>query len=220
MARVLVVGDIHIPAEHPGYLDFCRRVRRRWRCDTIVLIGDVFDWHAISFHDASLEADTAAQEYEEARRRVAKWHKAFPDARVCIGNHDCRVERLAASAGVPAQFVRSYNETWGTAGWDWQHDHFLDGVHYLHGIGLSGQRPALRAAIASMTPTVAGHVHSQGGVAWSAAPGGKSVWGMDVSCGVDINHPAMQYGKNLISKPVLGCGVVIDGHPYYERFQP
>jgi len=30
----------------------------------------------------------------------------------------------------------------------------------------------------------------------------------------------MAYGKHLLSRPVLGCGVVIDGHPYYERFQP
>jgi hypothetical protein len=43
---------------------------------------------------------------------------------------------------------------------------------------------------------------------------------MDTGCGVDGNHPAMAYGKHLLSRPVLGCGVVIDGHPYYERFEP
>lgn len=219
MARVLAVGDIHIPAEHAGYLDFCRSIRRKWRCDAVVLIGDVFDWHAISFHQKELGADTAEQEYAEARQRVAKWHKAFPKAKVCIGNHDCRVERLASSAGVPPMFVRSYNETWGTDGWEWDNDHHVDGVHYLHGTGLSGQRPALRAATASMIPTVCGHVHSQAGVAWSVGPG-RSLWGLDTGCGVDITHPAMQYGKNLLSKPVLGCGVVIEGHPYYERFEP
>ena len=26
----------------------------------------------------------------------------------------------------------------------------------------------------------------------------------------------MSYGKNLIKKPVISCGVVIDGHPYLE----
>jgi len=70
-----------------------------------------------------------------------------------------------------------------------------------------------------MTPTVCGHVHSQAGVAWSAGPG-LNVWGMDTGCGVDGDHPAMAYGKHLLSRPVLGCGVVIDGHPYYERFEP
>ena len=217
--RVLAVGDIHLPAEHPGYLDFVRGVRRKWRTTETVLIGDVFDWHAISFHAKSLEASTALDEFEEARKRLRHWLKAFPDAKVCIGNHDERVERLAASAGVPPQFVRSYAETWGTDGWDWQHEHHIDGVRYYHGTGLSGQRPSLRAAIASMTPTVCGHVHSQAGVAWSAGPG-LSVWGMDTGCGVDSSHPAMSYGRNLLSRPVLGCGVVIDGHPYYERFQP
>lgn len=219
MARVLAVGDIHIPAEHQGYLGFVRGVRRRWRCDEVVLIGDVFDWHAISFHAKSHDAPTALGEYEEARKRVKEWVKAFPTARVCIGNHDERVERLASSAGVPPQFVRSYAETWDTDGWDWKHEHHIDGVRYYHGTGLSGQRPALRAAIASMTPTVCGHVHSQAGVAWSVGPG-LSVWGMDTGCGVDGDHPAMAYGRHLLSRPVLGCGVVIDGHPYYERFEP
>ena len=217
--RVLAVGDIHIPAEHPGYLEFVRGVRRKHRCDRVVLIGDVFDWHAISFHAKNENAPTAIGEYEEARKRVRAWHKAFPGALVCIGNHDERVERLAASAGVPAQFVRSYNETWETPSWEWYHEHFLDGVRYFHGTGLSGQRPSLRAATASMTPTVCGHVHSQAGVSWSAGPG-LGVWGMDTGCGVDSSHPAMAYGRNLLSRPVLGCGVVIDGHPYYERFQP
>ncbi|WP_287019910.1 metallophosphoesterase [Herbaspirillum sp.] len=217
--RVLAVGDIHIPAEHPEYLDFCRSIRRKWRTKQVVLIGDVFDWHAISFHQRELEADTADQEYAVARERVAKWHRAFGEGtKVCIGNHDCRVERLAASAGVPSQFVRSYNETWNTPGWDWQTDHHIDGVHYLHGTGLSGQRPALRAATASMIPTVCGHVHSQAGVAWSAGPS-CSLWGLDTGCGVDVNHPAMNYGRNLLTKPVLGCGVVIDGHPYFERME-
>jgi hypothetical protein len=26
----------------------------------------------------------------------------------------------------------------------------------------------------------------------------------------------MQYGANYIKKPVISCGVVIDGHPYLE----
>ena len=39
---------------------------------------------------------------------------------------------------------------------------------------------------------------------------------MDVSCGVDDQHPAMRYGKNLLTRPVLGAGVVLDGVPYYE----
>lgn len=219
MARVLAIGDLHLPAAHPEYLAFVRGVRRRWKTDTTVFIGDVFDWAAISFHARQPDTPGPLDEYAAARTALVPWLRAFPTARVCIGNHDARVERLAASAGVPPQFIRSYADTWGTPGWEWEHEFHIDGVRYFHGTGLSGQRPALRAALASMTPTVAGHVHSQAGVAWSAGPA-LSVFGLDTGCGVDISHSAMAYGRNLISKPVLGCGVVIDGHPYYERFIP
>lgn len=215
--KVLAVGDIHIPAEHPDYLDFCYNVYEYWECDSVVLIGDVVDHHAISFHSQEPDTPTAADEYEIARERIARWQDYFPKAKVCIGNHDARVERLAASAGVPPQFIRSFSDTWDTPGWEWAHEHFIDGVRYFHGTGLSGQSPALRAALASMTPTVCGHVHSQAGVRWSAGPD-RIVFGLDTGCGLDPSHPAARYGRNLIRRPILGCGVVLGGtHAYHER---
>ena len=216
MARVLAVGDIHIPAEHPGYLDWCISIYDAWECDTVVFIGDIFDWHAISFHAKELDAPTAEQEHAEAYERVQQWARCFSPAKVCIGNHDERVERLAAHAGVPPQFVKSYTETWDTPGWEWDHEHTIDGVLYTHGTGMSGQSPALRAATARMTSVVMGHCHSQAGVRWSAGPD-RIVFGMDTGCGVNPKHPAMRYGRNLVKRPVLGCGVVIDGTPYHER---
>ncbi len=216
--RVLAIGDIHIPAEHPKYLDFCWSVYEYWQCDSVVMVGDIVDWHAISFHARELDAPSAVDEYELARSRIAEWQEWFPKARVCIGNHDERVERLAASAGVPPQFIRSFSDTWDTPEWEWAHEHFVDGVRYFHGTGMSGQRPALRAAMASMTSTVCGHVHSQAGISWSAGPNNTAIFGLDTGAGIDTNHLAARYGKNLIRRPILGCGVVIDGkNPYHER---
>lgn len=215
MARVLAIGDIHLPAEHPEYLEWCWSIYEYWQCDTVVFIGDIFDWHAVTFHEKELDANTAEQEYQEAYDKVQEWVEWFPVAKVCIGNHDARLERLASSAGVPAQFLRSYSETWDTPDWDWGDEWMIDGVRYLHGTGISGQSPALRAARSAMIPTVMGHCHSQFGVKWHAGPD-RVVWGLDTGCGVDLKHPAMRYGKNMLTKPILGCGVVIDGHPYSE----
>ena len=50
MARVLVIGDLHLPAEHPDYYAFIKDVKRKYRTDTTVFIGDIVDHHAISFH--------------------------------------------------------------------------------------------------------------------------------------------------------------------------
>jgi hypothetical protein len=39
---------------------------------------------------------------------------------------------------------------------------------------------------------------------------------MNVGCGVDRKSLAMKYGEDYIRKPVIGCGVVVDGAPYLE----
>jgi hypothetical protein len=91
----------------------------------------------------------------------------------------------------------------------------IDGVHYFHGTGVSGKLAALNAAIKSMMNTVIGHVHSTAGIKWACGPD-RRVFGMDTGCGVDIDHPSMNYGRNHINRPILAAGVVIDGIPYHE----
>ena len=76
--RVLAVGDIHIPAEHPDYLDFCWSVYDYWECDKVVMVGDVVDWHAISFHSRELDAPGPVAEHLEAREKIAEWVEYFP----------------------------------------------------------------------------------------------------------------------------------------------
>ena len=62
---------------------------------------------------------------------------------------------------------------------------------------------------------VMGHVHSVAGVKFGAGP--LERWfGMDVGCLIDRKAWQFAYGKHMPKKPILGCGVVIDGTPYYE----
>jgi predicted phosphodiesterase len=215
MSRILVIGDVHEPASHPGYLQFVQDVGDWWECKKTVFIGDIIDHHCISFHQKDVDADGVSRESEMAYDGVRRWCKAFPKAEVMIGNHDERVFRLAASVNIPARFIVDYKHVWNTPKWDWKRETEIDDVHYFHGTGCSGMRPAANAARASMMSTVIGHCHSSGGVSWCCGPN-KRIFGMDVGCGVDILHPAMAYGKNLIRKPVLSTGVVIDGLPYHE----
>src|SRR4051794_35024646 len=102
--RVLVIGDIHEPVSHPGYLAFCRDLRQRYKCDQVIFIGDVVDWHAVSFHAHHPEAPGPKDEYELAKAGVALWRNEFPKALVCIGNHDERLIRLAETVNIPAKF--------------------------------------------------------------------------------------------------------------------
>lgn len=216
MSRVLVIGDVHEPATHPAYLDFVTEIGEQWGCDRVHFIGDIIDHHAISFHARHPDAPGPKEEYALAMRGVQKWYSRFPNATVSVGNHDERVIRLAASVNIPRYYLREYSETWKTPGWQWHEKLTLDGVLYTHGTGNSGHYPAYNVAKNSCCSVVMGHVHQAAGVKWLCGPKSR-IFGCDTGCGVDVDHIAMDYGKNITKKPVIACAVVLDGvHPIVE----
>lgn len=215
MSKVLVVGDIHAPVTHPAYLRFCRDIADQWGCNRVHLIGDVVDWHAISFHPKHPDAPGASEEYERALACVQEWYAAFPKATVSIGNHDARVLRLAESVNIPSFLVKDYAEAWQTPAWKWEYDTVIDDVYYFHGTDRRGAHPAFNAVRDMGMSVVMGHVHTAGGVKWMCNPH-RRLFGMDTGCGIDDRTAAMAYGKHFRQKSIIGCGVVIDGHPYYE----
>jgi predicted phosphodiesterase len=213
--RTLIVGDIHEPVTHPSYLRFCRHIEAKWRCNKVVLIGDVIDFHGVSFHAKNPNCPGPRDEAEQAQRGIDKWKKAFPIAEVMIGNHDERVIRLAATVGIGKKFIKDFKDAWDTPGWDWKYETVIEDTLLTHGTGSSGVRPAMLRAQQSCMNTIIGHVHSVGGIQWAAGPRHR-LFGMDTGCGIDRKAEAMAYGRDQVRKPVLGCGVLIDGIPYYE----
>lgn len=87
--KVLVIGDIHAPFSKSGYLEFCIKMYRKHKCTDVVFIGDIIDNHYSSFHDSDPDGMGAGEEAEAAKKEVALFYKAFPNAKVCVGNHDC-----------------------------------------------------------------------------------------------------------------------------------
>jgi predicted phosphodiesterase len=215
MSRVLVIGDLHCPAVHPQYLDFVRDVKRKYRTDTTVFIGDVVDHASISFHKKNPEHPAAMDEFKQATESLQKWITAFPKAIITVGNHDERVARLAADAGIPGHYLQEYSTIYRTKNWSWVQSCELDSVYYYHGVGAGSMYPAIHAAKMRLQSVVMGHYHSVAGINWVVGPTSR-VFGMNVGSGVDRFHPAMQYGSAYLKKPIVSCAVVINGHPYLE----
>jgi len=216
MSRVLIVGDVHEPATHPGYLDFVSDIGEEWGCDRVHFIGDIIDHHAVSFHARHPDAPGPKEEYELALYGTQKWYRRFPKATVSVGNHDERVIRLAASVNIPRYYLREYSEVWGTPGWKWSEQTLIDGVLYTHGTGCGGMHPAYNMAKNNCCSVVMGHVHSAAGVKFMCGPKSR-IFGVDTGCGVDSNHLAMDYGRNIARKPIVACAVVLDGvQPFLE----
>lgn len=211
--KVLVIGDTHFPAVHPGYLSFCEDLAEKFGCNKFIHIGDLVDWHTISRFDPQPEADGTLTEYKAAQKCVAKWKKSFPNLVVTEGNHDARCYRQAASVNIPARFLKGYNELWETS-WDWTPSYQLDGVYYFHGTGVSGMYPAMNTMQKMLMSTVMGHIHSAAGINWRANPQTR-MFGMSVGCGVDDRHVAFKYGEHLKVRSVLAAGVVLDGTPQH-----
>lgn len=216
MSRVLVIGDLHAPATNEDYLLFVKRIQKKHKTSKTVFIGDIIDHEAISFHAKNPELPSALDEYSQAIRIVKAWHRSFPNALVCIGNHDIRVNRIAKKEGIPSMYLLPFNDVYGTFGWDWKFEHTIDGVLYTHGTDWGGKTPAFSSAQAARLSIVCGHFHSIAGINYHFN-GNDTIFGMNVGCGVDMNHPTYSYSKHALKRPVLSCGVVIDGHPYLER---
>lgn len=213
--RIGIVGDIHEPFCHPMYGRFCMDVFEQWDVQRVHLIGDIVDNHAISFHESDPNGYGANDEYELAREHVSWWYELFPRATVSIGNHDALHHRRAKREGIPEPFIRSYSDVWATPKWDWQPTHVFDGVLYRHGTGSSGKDAAINQAVQRRCNVVQGHTHCWAGAKFHANDNDR-VFGMNVGCGIDVASYAMAYAKDFAIRPVLGCGVVIDGHPYFE----
>lgn len=215
MSRVLVVGDMHLPWIHPGYLSFIKDMAEQWDTDKTVFIGDVVDLHSISFHQRRPDMPGPSDEHEQALEALRPWTAAFPEARVCIGNHDERLFRKAGAADIPDKFLRTYKEVWDTPKWDWQREHRQDSVIYRHGTGASGIHPAYMASLRLCCSIVIGHTHTNAGIKWVVGPDTRH-FGMDVGCGVDQDALAFAYALENLRRSVLACGVVIDGMPFSE----
>ena len=210
MSVVGVVSDIHLPWAHPKYLQFCKDTFKRFKVNRVVFIGDVVDSHAMSRFEPNPEGYSPGDEIRAATAHLRPWVKAFPKAMVCIGNHDERYQRRAYRYGIPSCLLKSYQEVFNTPGWDWQPEFKIDGVLYIHGTGSTGKDAAMNLALQRRMSTVQGHTHSYAGCKWHANPD-SLIFGMNVGCGIDIDSYAFEYSKPFPVRPVLGCGVVIDG---------
>lgn len=210
-----IVGDVHEPFAHPLYRAFCEDTFEAWGVDRVWFVGDIVDLHAVSFHKPDPNGMSAGDEGSLARAAVAEWVRAFPRAGVAIGNHDERHYRRARAEGIPDMFLRTFREVWGTPNWRWAFSHDVDGVRLQHGTNTSGKDAAINQAVNRRQSVIQGHTHCWAGVKHHASDRDR-IFGMNVGCGIDIDSYAMAYGKDFAIRPVLGCGLLIDGVPFFE----
>lgn len=215
---VMVIPDLQIPFDHEDAIPFLKAVARKMNPTTIVQIGDLVDHHALSKYMSDPDGLSAGDELRATIRRLKQYYRAFPDVDVIIGNHDERLKIKAYEAGIPKAYIRDLDEVLEFVdGWQLFESVEIDEVLYEHGhaLGNGGGNNAFKKAIdANMMNTVYGHFHSAAGIRYFANKK-HLCFAFNVGCLMDGHSYAAQYGKNFPQKPILGCGVVINGVPMF-----
>ena len=193
MSRVLAIPDLHAPCMRRKFPSFLAHTAKKWKTDKVVILGDVADNHLCSTHTKEHDALSPVQEVKATRKQIQQVYDLFPDAIVCEGNHDSRPHLRAAEILMPREYLRDFNDVWGTPKWEWVLETTIDGVCYTHGTGTSGKNAALSLAMSRMESAVIGHVHAFAGVQWVAGPR-KAIFGMNCGCGMDENSYGARYG--------------------------
>ena len=219
--RILVIGDTHCPGMLSSYPAFLKRVYQKYDCNKVVMVGELVDLAAISYHEKHPSLSSVEEETDKARRQVRLLYRAFPKCEWLIGNHDALTERKAGSIGLPMDVLRSYKDLWEVPDWT-VHPRFsryqFENTIYCHGdSGKTGMYAAVKNARDNFINWVQGHCHSEAGVWWTTVES-ASVFGMNVGCGVDRDLLQFAYGKKFNRKPTIGCGIVINGKQAY--FEP
>lgn len=211
MGKIIgVIPDLHIPGHLDDSLEFIQDTFSDHKVNEIICTGDLVDYHYISPFNNEEDALNSEQEAKATIKELKRWKKAFPEMKLCTGNHDERPERAAKAMGLsPKIFLKSINEIYKLPKtWIWKPRWILDKVLYEHGLGSNGMYGCKNTAIKLGTSYVQGHTHAHGAV-FQIPQLTRSLAAMNVGALIDENKYNARYGKNFYKIAMtIGCGIV------------
>lgn len=212
---VLVIPDTHFPFHHEKTILFLKALKKEYRPDIIVHLGDEVDAHALGKWDSDPDGMSAGFELRAALEQLKELYDIFPKVAVCESNHGKRPFRKAFESGIPRAYMRAYREFMeAPSGWEWRDVWDLNNVIYLHGEGYTGRDGAIKAALNNRKSTVIGHIHSWGGIQYSAVQSGL-IFGLNSGCLIDHDAYAFKYAKNYPHKATMGASIVYSHREAY-----
>ena len=217
--RQLYISDTQKPFIHPQALEFILKVKKEFKIedDEVYHVGDDLDFNCLSSFKKNPNSEfTPLGEIEQAKKQLKLWYKYLPKMKLAYSNHVDRISRKAMDAEIPASIIKSYREIIGAPiGWQWRDAWIFNAgremVCVQHGTEYRSARSAINAAIDNgMMNTVTGHIHTNFSINHIRTRN-KKCWAMSVGCLVDESATAFDYAKHHRNKPLMGCGVTING---------
>ncbi len=213
-SRVLFISDMHHPYAHPDLIKYLKAIKAKYKPDRVICGGDELDYHAISFHDSDPELFGPSDELDQAIKRLSPLYKIFPNMDILESNHGSLVYRKGKFHGLPRHVFKSYREILGApCGWKWHSDLTIklntgNYCYICHGRSKNG----LKLSQSMGMSTVQFHFHESFEVQyWGNSLG--LYWSMICGCLIDNDSLAYSYNKINLKRPIIGCGIILNGLP-------
>ncbi len=211
---ILVISDLHAPYSHPDTVPFLKALKKKYKFDTVICIGDEIDNHAISFHDSNPDLPSAGDELEKAKEALKPIFELFPKVTVVESNHGSLVYRKALNTGLPKAVFKNYNEILDAPlGWVWAFETTVDTalgpVYFCHGKTSAPGRLSSQYGCS----TVQGHFHEKAQINYTSTPE-RLIFDAHTGCLADDKSLALQYNKVNPKRPIVSVLVIIDGIPH------
>jgi hypothetical protein len=216
-ACVLIISDMHAPYNHPDMLDFLRAIKKKYKPDRVIGIGDELDYHAMSFHDSDPDLPNAGGELKLGQSVLRKVNELFPVMDLVDSNHGSMAFRRAKAHGIPRHLIVPYRDAIfnreGGEGWNWHMSLTItlsDGQRcvFTHTAGANCLKNAEKLGMS----LVQGHHHPTFCIQYSSNPD-KLYWAMNVGCLINDDAIAFAYNRIDSRRPIIGCGIILDGQP-------
>lgn len=211
--RILLISDAHGPYQHPDFFPFMRALKKKYKPDLVISMGDLSDFHDISFHDSDPDLMSAGDELKALQKFAQDLEKIFPNLYIIGSNHGDLPARRAFASKMPKSFLRPYNEIYGVGkGWKFVDELYLeDGgklYYFVHGISKNGLKLAKERGVC----TAQGHYHTEFRIDYASNPR-DLLWSLQVGCLIDKDSLAFKYDALNQTRPIIGTGGVYFGQP-------
>ena len=210
---ILIISDLHIPYHHKDSFEFLKEIKKEFKPDFVVNIGDLLDFHAINLHTHDPDLYSAGMELDSSKEYIKQIEDIFPNVTEVDSNHSSLVYRRALKYGMSKQFLKPYGEFLGTRKWKWVDDLTLtmsNGQRCFFTHGRSAD--ILKVSQTMGMSAVQGHYHTKFLISYWANPD-HLFFAMNVGCLINQKSMAFNYARNFKTRFILGCGIIINGVP-------
>lgn len=211
--RLLIVPDTHAPYHDQRAWDTMILAARKFKPDTVVHMGDLCDFYAVSSHSKDPErALRLKEELASANLLLDDLDGLRPSRKVFLeGNHCDRMARYLRDKAPELRELVDVKSLLNLPrrGWEfvpYKHHIKIGAVYFTHDTGYGGKYATTRAAEAFQSSVVIGHHHSMSYLVHGDAKGSYAVAAQFGWLG-DLNSIDYMKRIQVLTKWSLGFGV-------------